>query len=506
MLHGKVPIVGKVQPVQPSDSSFVGMTVIVDCSINVPANKPESLLPLKSYMKTTALLIFLVSFVVFFMAFSGPEKPVPIPAYKQRTGDAEKGFQYLVTGDYIRSGIPYDFFVMAFGKSKTNYLQRTGENEKIPHDYTAVKAFNGQVVVAPNCLQCHAQVFEGKLVMGLGNSLADFTKKQATNPKTLEILETFLKKTSAEKYEAAKTFITVTKTIGPYLNIETKGVNIADHLAAVLAAHRDPYTFKWTDSAQLEVGKSDIIPTDVPAWWLLKKKNAMFYSGFGRGDFGRFLMASNLLTTSDTSESRQVDEHMPDVLSYIRSLQPPAYPKKIDSNLAESGRIVFENNCSTCHGTYGENGKYPNLLIPASVVKTDPMLFTSSYSSPQFISWFNKSWFRQGDHPAELQPFKGYIAPPLDGVWITAPYLHNGSVPTLEALLDSRQRPTYWSRDFDQPEYDYEKVGWKFSHDPKPVAGGYNTEKTGYGNSGHYFGDRLSPQERKAVIEYLKGL
>ena len=36
--------------------------------------------------------------------------------------------------------------------------------------------------------------------------------------------------------------------------------------------------------------------------------------------------------------------------------------------------------------------------------------------------------------------------PPLDGVWATAPYLHNGSVPTLEAVLKSSDRPALWQR------------------------------------------------------------
>src|SRR5205823_6658323 len=111
-----------------------------------------------------------------------------------------------------------------------------------------------------------------------------------------------------------------------------KGVNVADHLAAVLATHRDPQTFRWSDEMQL-TPPAEVIPTDTPPWWLLKKKNGMFYNGFGRGDFGRFLMASNLLTVNDTSESREVDEHMPDVLAYIYSIEAPKYPKAIDAGL-----------------------------------------------------------------------------------------------------------------------------------------------------------------------------
>ena len=233
----------------------------------------------------------------------------------------------------------------------------------------------------------------------------------------------------------------------------------------------------------------------------------MFYNGFGRGDFGRFLMASNLLTVNDTAESRQVDEHMPDVLAYIYSLKPPKYPKPLNQTLVAKGKVLFEAACAACHGTYGDKETYPNYLIPASVIGTDSALYSSNYSDPQFVNWFNKSWFTQGDHAARLEPFKGYIAPPLDGIWVSAPYLHNGSVPTLEAVLNSKVRPTFWSRDFDNPQYDYDKVGWKYAVEKKGDSVTiYNTTRHGYSNSGHYFGDALSDKERKAVIEYLKTL
>jgi hypothetical protein len=199
--------------------------------------------------------------------------------------------------------------------------------------------------------------------------------------------------------------------------------------------------------------------------------------------------------------------HMPDVLAYINSIQPPVYPKEINEALAEKGGVIFNNNCSECHGTYGKDGTYPNLLIPQSIIQTDSLLQLSNYSQPQFIEWFNKSWFSSGDHPAKLVPFRGYIAPPLDGVWITAPYFHNGSVPALEAVLNSSMRPAYWSRNYTTPEYNYANPGWKYSvHDKAGDRSIYNTTLPGYGNYGHYFGDKLTTGERKAVIEYLKTL
>jgi mono/diheme cytochrome c family protein len=434
------------------------------------------------------------------------EKPVYIPASVQRSGDSQRGYSYLTTGDYLKSGIPYNYFKLGFGKSSNNYLKRDGLNRDISYEYTAVKAPNGEIVVAPNCLQCHAQVFENKLYLGMGNSTIDFSNNQKLDPKMAASAERVLKNLDPKKYEAAEPFLKVVKSIGSQLYTRVRGVNAADRLAALLVAHRDRNTFRWHEEPLLDI-PSEVIPTDVPAWWLLKKKHAMFYNGFGRGDFGRFLMASNLLTVNDTSESREVDGHFNDVLSYIYTLKPPAYPYPLNRQLVKEGGILFVKNCSKCHGNYGNNEDFPNLLIPESVIKTDSFLFKSNYQSNQFVDWFNNSWFAQGDHPARLEPYNGYIAPPLDGIWITAPYLHNGSIPTLEGVLDSKARPRYWSRDFDNPQYDYKNPGWKYaSSDSASGTNVYNTDLPGYGNYGHDFGDQLTSKDRKAIIEYLKTL
>jgi mono/diheme cytochrome c family protein len=460
---------------------------------------------MKKYLMILVIAVVCLSFSTSF--FSGRSyEPVSIPPSKQRTGNAKAGYKYLTTGDYLRSGIPLSYFKMGFGKSSMNFLNREGDNEDIPYDYTVVNAPNGERVVAPNCMQCHAQVFEGKLIMGLGNSTIDFTHNQKLDPKNAETAEKLLRNLDPKKYEAAEPFLQVVRGIGDQLHTQVRGVNAADRLAALLASHRDPKTFRWSAQPMLEI-PDEVIPSDVPAWWMLKKKNAMFYNGFGRGDFSRFLMASNLLTVNDTSESREVDSHFNDVLAYINSIQPPPYPGPLNKSLVRKGGILFVQNCSRCHGNYGNPGSYPNLLIPESEIQTDSFLFKNNYQSYQFVEWFNNSWFAMGDHPARLEPFNGYIAPPLDGIWITAPYLHNGSVPDLESLLNSKNRPRYWSRDFDNPEYDYGKLGWKFQvEDSARGTNVYNTDLPGYGNYGHRYGDKLSSGERKAIIEYLKSI
>lgn len=429
---------------------------------------------------------------------------VTIPFKEQYPGNADTGYQYLVNGDYLKSGIPYSLFKKSGIQEKENFLGRNGESATVPYNYNLVAAQNGEMIVAPNCLQCHAQRMGDSLIIGLGNSLSDYTVPQDG---TLKMASMALKMMgSAKEQEAAAALIRAATNASPYLTTASKGVNVADRLTSVLAAHRDPATFNWIDKEQLQI-PNELIPTDVPAWWLLKKKNGMFYNGFGRGDFTRFLMASNLLTVTDTAESSEVLSHFNNVLAYIYALKPPKYPKPVNKALVQQGKLLFDNNCSSCHGTYGEKGIYPNLLIPVKTVGTDDELVKSNFSNPQFIEWFQKSWFTTGNRPAKLVPFNGYLAQPLDGIWITAPYLHNGSVPNLETLLNSKLRPKFWERNFDHPQYDLENVGWKYEEKQSQTnTSTYNTTLKGYGNGGHTFGDHLSENERKAVIEYLKTL
>ena len=454
-------------------------------------------------------LIFCVSFCVAFiqkMPTAEGDKPTFIQPSQQRSGDSLKGYNYLITGDYLKSGVPYNYYSLFFGKDKNNFLNRSGKNATVPYGFNVVKGENDVDVVVPTCLQCHAQEFDGKLYVGLGNTFQDFTNfgKSSSyfNSAAIKVMQTF----APNQYPATKSIITSFSAIAPYMQTEVQGVNAADRLATLLVAHRDPQTLEWLPKPILDI-PNEVVPTDVPAWWLLKKKNAMFYNGFGRGDFGKFLMLSNILTVKDSSEAREVNSHFGDVLAFIKSINPPKYPKQIDADLATKGKTIFTNNCSKCHGTYGADGKYPNLLIPASIIKTDSLLFLGNQQNPQFINWFNKSWFAQGENPARLESYNGYIAPPLDGIWITAPYLHNGSVPTLQALLNSKERPQYWKRNFKKPTYDYDKIGWQYETVTAPEKRTvYNTDLPGYRNTGHTFGDKLSVTERKAVIEYLKML
>jgi hypothetical protein len=246
----------------------------------------------------------------------------------------------------------------------------------------------------------------------------------------------------------------------------------------------------------------------------MSKKHAMFYNAAGRGDHARIMMAASLLCTENVAEARMIDEAFVDVRAWIEtSVKAPKWPFAVDSALAAQGEQVFRATCAKCHGTYGDSGVYPNQLVPLADIGTDPTLVQGENEfAGRFVDWFAASFWGE---VSRLEPSLGYVAPPLDGIWATAPYLHNGSVPTIEALLDSSKRPRYWVRTFQSTDYDPATVGWKFTkldhgQTDEPTAGArvkiYDTTLVGYGNGGHTFGDDLDDGERRAVIEYLKTL
>jgi hypothetical protein len=97
----------------------------------------------------------------------------------------------------------------------------------------------------------------------------------------------------------------------------------------------------------------------------------------------------------------------------------------------------------------------------------------------------------------------GYAGMPLDGVWLRAPYLHNGSVPTLRALLFLDDRPARFYRAYDV--YDWNAVGF-VSSGPEAEKQGvlFDTSVRGNGNRGHTYGRDLPARDREAIVEYLK--
>ena len=202
--------------------------------------------------------------------------------------------------------------------------------------------------------------------------------------------------------------------------------------------------------------------------------------------------------TPDTLDDAAVQR----VRDWIMDLQPPPFPReRIDTERAAAGRPIFEARCAACHAP---DGALVGQITPLAEIGTDPERLRA-FSAPlaQAIDAPDAS------HPWKLSHFHatdGYVNLPLDGIWLRAPYLHNGSVPSLRDLLDPPdQRPTSFVRGFDV--YDYAKVGFVSSGPDAARAGWrYDTRARGNGNQGHLYGTDLSPADKDALLEYLKTL
>ncbi|HEY6881449.1 MAG TPA: hypothetical protein VI299_25665 [Polyangiales bacterium] len=428
--------------------------------------------------------------------------------------DADLGEWYLYNGDYNRGGVSRPSFVTAGGKieERDRLPQREGLNKDLTWPFTAVKGLDGGDIVVPNCLVCHFAYFDDKLIRGLGrNKHWVASDASGFNFDPIEIA-----------IAAVPTLdIAALGDFGFLLRILPEATSYSHlfDLFAALAMKHDPNTLKWTgDLAGGDPNSHMKGWIDFPAWWHFKKKNALYANASGQGNKGNHLWYMNWFSLDSVEEAQEVINNFAHVEKFLEDkVATPKYEDfghKIDKALAAQGEKVFLEACAKCHGTYSANDAdetYPNALVDLDEIGTEPTLATNHWIYP-VDTWYSKSWYAKQDLGAKIVKTHGYLAPPLDGVFITAPYLHNGSVPTLEQLLDPSKRLATWTSNMSADDYDWDAVGWK----DKPLDldiwtldqnfGIYNTAEDGNSNKGHTYGAALTPAERKQVLEYLKTL
>ena len=466
---------------------------------------------------------------------------VRLPAESQVSGDADRGWQALISEGWMTCGVPFRLWEVeelrdsiAFGYGNPADLPgipgRSGNNADLPYYFTAFTERGGAEVFNANCLMCHGGLFDGELVVGLGNANADFTggvgNPGVAGDLPLEAFESI----GLDAAELAQILKLVNRgdIVAPGTVMRTVGMNPAEILAVELMVHHDRDTLEWSDEPLTEVLIRDregnpienaIVSSDPPPWWRVHKKNALFYNGMARGDHRGTMMLATSVCVDNLEDAARVDEWFEDIQAFVRSVRAPKYTRSIDSAMAERGHELFIENCAGCHGTYSDNEEeetYPNLLIPLDVIETDPVVAELGVvHTPELVEWYNGSFYGGITRMEPNNPFPGYMPPPLDGIWATAPFFHNGSVPTVELVLNSKARPRYWKRvDFDTTNFDEEALGWPFVELPYGQEEAdddersfiYDTTYWSQSNAGHIFGDHFSDSERRAVIEYLKTL
>ncbi|RBO53795.1 hypothetical protein DSD19_08290 [Rhodovulum sp. BSW8] len=222
---------------------------------------------------------------------------------------------------------------------------------------------------------------------------------------------------------------------------------------------------------------------------------------------------------------------------FLLRLPPAPYPFEVDLAKAAAGEALFAENCGTCHRPRNE-ARYPvigtdmnraQVLNPAGSAMF-LAAFQAACHDPDF--GYTDTYGRRIE-PCTMPAYRilrdtteaanqGYLAPPLDGIWARAPYLHNGSVPTLAQLLKPASRAPVFLRGV--IEYDPAEVGWRWQPGDLdrykaryPTVSLHDTARDGWSNRGHDrdlmiegrmhrldWSDPALSDQAEALIEYLK--
>jgi mono/diheme cytochrome c family protein len=271
---------------------------------------------------------------------------------------------------------------------------------------------------------------------------------------------------------------------------------------------------------------------DTPAWWNMGHRPVKFVDGVFPMDAPRvdmvfytpfFGLFGNLGGPLSEAGQDWMRAHGPDLNAWIETLKAPAYPGAIDSALAEQGAVLFHtldlwgpgrNNpvprpatgngsCASCHGAYAP--RYVNdpsflatpalegmaaYITPERIINSDPVREETNDEAVQVAGATNFFGYPPtAGTPNDCGPQNrsdlrgdrelGYLAPPLYGVWASAPYFHNGSVPNVWEVLKPSDRQPLWRRksrtarwdqvgrvimgyDTSMSAYDTTKLGWKY--------------------------------------------
>jgi mono/diheme cytochrome c family protein len=364
-----------------------------------------------------------------------------------------------------------------------------------------------QYVVAANgswtmsCLACHQGQVAGRAIPGVPNT------NYALETLTEEVRQVKVRQRKAFGHMDLGSLLLPLGTTNGTTNAVIFGVALMRHRDADLAIVQRPPRF--------DLVHHDM---DAPAWWHYRRRRSLYADGFAAKGH-RMLMQFLLVKENGPERFREWEDEFRDIEAWITALEPPRWPGTIDAALAERGRLAFGRHCAACHGTYGPGGSYPERVVPIAEVGTDRIRLDSLTRRER--GDLNASWF--GHHGADASQAEvdlagreagtGYVAPPLDGVWATAPYLHNGSVPTLWHVLHPDERPVVWRRT--PTGYDEARVGLEVESlaalpegrlPPAARRGYFDTRRPGKSAAGHDIPAALDEAEKAAVLEYLKTL
>jgi len=497
-------------------------------------------------------------------AARGLFNPDGVPQPKEITGDPRENFLYGSIGAESNAGIPY-WIISVLPRIFPEYLPGPGGYASLGLPWEEGKefpaGFSKKTVIIPrvgfNCALCHSTQYrtspEAKpVVVAAGGSntadiqgLLDFFTKAANDPR-------FNARTILTEVDASYPLRWYERILYRFVLIPLTRSRLA----------QQGQQFAWTASrprwgpgrdAPMNLTKFNFLNmpadasvdhTDFPAIWHLavREQAGRTYDGKPPGPH-TMLMNLDGATTSFRSvlidsalglgatNSPFFQRRIPELLDWLRQVRPPAYPLPIDQEKAALGKTVFEAQCASCHAPDRDNRL--GTVVPIEEINTDRARL-DAWRTTDAATLANQKVASLGIQRSPMITTNGYIAVQLDGIWLRGPYLHNGSVPSIRALLaPAEARPRAFCRGYDvlDPEnlgfvsdgridprcdelgppatpspWDRPGAPGRSNEWPRPRIWKYYVSETGNDNTGHEYGTTLSTEDKDALIEYLKTL
>lgn len=235
--------------------------------------------------------------------------------------------------------------------------------------------------------------------------------------------------------------------------------------------------------------------------WNLDQRHWVHWDGNTQTPLGRNLLAALGLGAPLIGKEGHLNfnlvKRQTDLTEHIR---PPRFPFPIDDDLAKRGLAHYKAECASCHG--GPEGE--RRLYTTAEIGTEPQraeLFTSIQADKfnRFLAELETPGYQASAQPG-IRSTQKYWAASLGGVWARSPYLHNGSVRTMQDLLTPS---TARAKTFHRGSRLYDPAILGFTDDGPYVL---DTTTPGNSNAGHEFGARLSATQKQELLEYLKTL
>lgn len=367
-----------------------------------------------------------------------------------------------------------------------------------------------------SCVACHSGRAAGIFIPGLGNKNIDVLQIGEDAHIIENLYKTFNFK--ANKDEDYKIISENALALARLLSDRNLG-NLKEGLVPVSFV-RTWFFRQANQEWPADMPKGQV---KVPSLWGYgeKRKVGQFSDGFGNGQLPGWAIAVELTAGQTVSAVRNYLPKVYEAEDVFSNFLPVKYPFAIDDEKARLGKAVFTKTCAGCHGTY-EIDNFGLAIyerprwIPWEFVRTDEDRLLAN--TPAFYELVANNPLSDIIQTTSLG--QGYFAPRLVGIWSRFPYLHNGSVPSIAALLmDPSQRPIVFSlldagerSRFDEaslglttpaPGSQAETAMLRAAHSERSL---YDTREKGLSSQGHPFGVDLSSEEKTQLIEYLKTL